>query len=86
MLDDKAKQLSEQEKLFKKRQREFDSMKRQWTKKLHGEFDELCKKQEAKLNKDFANLNKKMLQVERNLTNKVKLATGSSNTSLTKSQ
>lgn len=38
------------------------------------EYQNLCKMQENKLNKQFANFNKKILAVERNMVNKIKLA------------
>jgi hypothetical protein len=73
MLDQKSKQLSQQEKALQKKEKNFELFKLEWVRKIDAEYQSLCKKQELKMQKEVQSLNKKINQVERNMSNKVKI-------------
>ena len=60
MLDQKSKQLSQQEKTLQKKEKNFDLFKLEWVRKIDAEYQSLCKKQELKMQKEVQSLNKKI--------------------------
>lgn len=78
MLDLKQKSLQQQEKAIHKKQILLEGQKREFAKKMEQEYQALCLKQEQKLSKELAAMNKKLLQAERSIANKLKLAQGKS--------
>ena len=49
MLDQKSKQLSQQEKALQKKEKNFELFKLEWVRKIDAEYQSLCKKQELKI-------------------------------------
>ena len=74
MLDQKSSSLNQQEKNLRRKEQQFEKGKRAYMKKLDEEYQNLCKAQEVKINKQFATLNKKLMQAERNMINKIKIS------------
>jgi hypothetical protein len=67
---------------LKLKERQFEALKQRAMQTLREEFSSQLKEHEAKLNKEVQALLKKATQAERNLQNKIKLASQSKNTSM----
>ena len=67
---------------MKLKERQFETLKQRAMQTLREEFSSQLKEHEAKLNKEVQALLKKATQAERNLQNKIKLASQSKNTSM----
>ena len=83
MLDAKNRAISQKEYELKQREKHFETLKQRALQTLREEFATQFKEHESKLTKEVNALLKKASQAERNLQNKIKLASSSSkNTSI----
>lgn len=86
MLEIKSKQIAQKEKELKEREKNIENTKQRALQTLREEFALQMKEHEVKLNKECQAILKKAMQAERNLQNKIKLASSKSTSSLSQSE